>query len=581
MPKKTSDVVRTLRVFQSVQPRALRTLILIGGLAFIGGLSEAATLVMITAAAVGLTDPSTSAALGPLSLSRSQALWVAAGLVIVTFATSWAQATLIARMGADSARRARSQLLDAFHNSSYQRKSEDRLALLQEALTTYVDRFAISFNSLSNLLAGSLNLLSFAAAAVMVSPQAALALVFIGGLMQIVLRPASKRTRAASQALASQRRSYAEGATESVLMARELAVFGVTEEAGQRLGALDQAVSHQFFQARFLAAFTPKIYQCVAFALVVAGLAALGSTDSADLAGIGAVVLLLLRSLSYGQQLVTSVQQASESRPFVDRLIDLTDSYRAEARHPGVRPIGALESIDLDRVCFSYPSRSDVLTELDLHLDAGETLGLIGPSGGGKSTLVNLLLRLYEPGSGTISMNGMPLQEIRSSDWHKRTAIVPQDPRLLLGSIADNIRFLRPMDDDRVVEAARAANIEPFILSLPQGFDSPVGEMGAGLSGGQRQRICIARALAGRPDLLVLDEPTSALDGESEAAIQRTLEELKGKVTMIIVAHRISTLSICDRLAVLNEGRLTAVGTAAELAVDSPYFREAVRLSGL
>ena len=148
---------------------------------------------------------------------------------------------------------------------------------------------------------------------------------------------------------------------------------------------------------------------------------------------------------------------------------------------------------------------------------------------------------------------------------------MPQEPRLLHGSLADNIRFLREIDDNSVEAAARDANIEGFIRSLPDGFDSPVGELGMGLSGGQRQRICIARALAGKPDLLVLDEPTSALDGDSETAIQRTLESLKGGVTMVLVAHRLSTLSICDRLVVMKDGRIENVGTPEELLGSSEY----------
>lgn len=195
--------------------------------------------------------------------------------------------------------------------------------------------------------------------------------------------------------------------------------------------------------------------------------------------------------------------------------------------------------------------------------------------------MVNVLLRLYEPTSGEVLVNGVALHDVDDNEWHRRVAIVPQEPRLTHGTIADNIRFLRDLDDESVQQAAVEAHIDGFIRTLPAGYDSPVGELGMGLSGGQRQRICIARALAGKPDLLVLDEPTSALDGESEAAIQRTLQQLKGQVTMVIVAHRLSTLSICDRLLVLEDGRLVASGSADDLAESSPYYREAMRLAGL
>ena len=157
------------------------------------------------------------------------------------------------------------------------------------------------------------------------------------------------------------------------------------------------------------------------------------------------------------------------------------------------------------------------------------------------------------------------------------TAIVPQEPRLLHGTIAENIRFFRDLSDEAIEAAAEGANIASFIRSLPHGFDSAVGELGQNLSGGQRQRICIARALAGNPQLLVLDEPTSALDGESEAAIQATLSDLKGQVTMFIVAHRLSTLSICDRIMVVEGGRIADLAQPTELLERSTYFSEATQ----
>ena len=154
-------------------------------------------------------------------------------------------------------------------------------------------------------------------------------------------------------------------------------------------------------------------------------------------------------------------------------------------------------------------------------------------------------------------------------------------PRLIHGTIAENIRFLRQIDDAAVRQAAQDANIAEYIESLPLGYESPVNELGTSLSGGQRQRICIARALAGNPDLLVLDEPTSALDGESEEAIQRTLQNLTGRVTMLIVAHRMSTLTICDRLVLLSGGTVLDAGTADELRESSRYYRDAIRRAGL
>ena len=175
----------------------------------------------------------------------------------------------------------------------------------------------------------------------------------------------------------------------------------------------------------------------------------------------------------------------------------------------------------------------------------------------------------------------MPLSKVDDQEWHRNTAIVPQEPRLLAGTIGDNIQFLRDFTPDALHRAADEAHIGSFVRTLQHGFASPVGELGQGLSGGQRQRICIARALAGGPQLLVLDEPTRALDGESESAVQATLTALSGRVTMLLVAHRLSTLSICDRIMVVDKGQITALGTPAELRDSSPYYREAMTHAGL
>ena len=439
----------------------------------------------------------------------------------------------------------------------------------------------MAFTSLIAMLTSALNLASFAVIALIINVRAVGALVVVGGLVLAVQRPVTRRTKRASRALVAQREAYAQGATESVLLARELAVFGTSRAASDQLMELDQKVATQFERTRMLSTLTPRLYQVSAFSLIIAVLAVLSSAEISDLAGVAAVALILLRSLTYGQLLLTSAQSVAEFRPYLDSLTKLIDSYQAAPRHRGTTPVGELETIEFKGTNFAYEATTPVLRDVDLAIRSGETIGIVGPSGAGKTTLVNLLLRLYEPTCGSILVNGVDITAVDDVEWHRRTAIVPQEPRLVHGTIRENIRFLRDIDHAAVERAANEANIGPFIAGLAEGFDAPVGELGGGLSGGQRQRICIARALAGNPDLLVLDEPTSALDGESEAAVQHTLEALKGRVTMVIVAHRLSTLAICDRIVVVNDGTIAAVGSPAELRDSSPYYREALGHAGL
>jgi ABC-type multidrug transport system fused ATPase/permease subunit len=199
-----------------------------------------------------------------------------------------------------------------------------------------------------------------------------------------------------------------------------------------------------------------------------------------------------------------------------------------------------------------------VLGPIDLEIARNEVVGVVGNSGAGKSTIVDLLARLRHPTSGSLLINGHDARGFSSSSWAARIACVPQEPVVLAGTVADNIRWFRELDFDHLAEAARQANIADEINAWPEGFDTQVGQGGTQLSVGQRQRICLARALAGRPDMLLLDEATSALDNASEERIRAALDALKGSVTMVIVAHRPSTLSLCDRIVRIDDGTLRA-----------------------
>jgi ABC-type multidrug transport system fused ATPase/permease subunit len=211
----------------------------------------------------------------------------------------------------------------------------------------------------------------------------------------------------------------------------------------------------------------------------------------------------------------------------------------------------------------------------------GEVIGIVGPSGAGKSTLVQLILRLREPTSGRVLADGRELPQLSLDNWYERVTFVPQEPRLFSGTVADNIRFFRDVKREDVERAAMLANVHDEILSWPSGYTTPVGERGSQLSLGQRQRLCIARSLVGDPDVIVLDEPTSSLDPRSESLVREALSALGSKVTLFIIAHRLSTLDTCDRIMVLHAGRLQGFDEPRRLEHSSPFYREALRLSGL
>ena len=232
-------------------------------------------------------------------------------------------------------------------------------------------------------------------------------------------------------------------------------------------------------------------------------------------------------------------------------------------------------------VTFCYPSRADTPALDAFHLDvrAGENVALVGPSGAGKTTVFQLLLRFYDPQAGVVRVDGVDLRLADPKDLRTRLAVVPQDPVIFATSVLENVRYGRPDATEAEVRAAcEAAYAAEFIAELPEGYESHLGERGVRLSGGQRQRLAIARAILADRPILLLDEATSALDSQSERVVQLALERLMAHRTVLIIAHRLATVRHADRIVVIDRGRIVASGTHDELVALNPLYARLARL---
>jgi len=353
--------------------------------------------------------------------------------------------------------------------------------------------------------------------------------------------------------------------------------FGETAEA-----AFDTARQRIKQRAALISVVILLVLGAVGVMLWVGGMDVIaGKITPGDLAAFVFYSLIVGSSFGTISEVIGELQSAAGAADRIAELLKTSNAITAPASNLQKLPERVSGAIELSDLRFSYPSRLEhfAVDGISLTVAAGETLALVGPSGAGKSTLFDLLLRFFDPQQGEIRIEGMSIHQLEPSDLRRSFALVSQNPALFYGSVDENIRYGRQQASQAEVEAAaKAAYAHDFIMKLPQGYQTKLGDAGLGLSGGQRQRLAIARALLVDAPILLLDEATSALDAESEHLIQQALPGLMAGRTTLVIAHRLATVKNADRIAVIDHGKLVALGTHQQLVATNPLYARLAEL---
>jgi ABC-type multidrug transport system fused ATPase/permease subunit len=550
----------------------------------VAGLAEAALLALVaaTASALSMGERSVHVDLGPSTVGAGVSTLFVIGIVLALLrgVLQVLLAYLPAKMSSSAMAGLRRRLFDAFTGTSWSVQAAERDGHFQSLINSHVNSTSQAVIALADGITAVMMFVTLLVSAFALSVPTALILIVSSGGLFFTLRPVSRRLRSHATELSAENVAFSKSVQEVVLMAEETQVFGASESYRDTFYAAVEDVREPYLRTRFLSSAVPAMYQSAALLLLVLALIVLSLVDTSRLAALGAVVLILIRSLTYAQNMQRAVASMDEFTPFMQRLAEAIHQYEATPQQDGDRHLPPIERLGMDDVHFSYVPGIDILRGIAFEAHRGEAIGVVGPSGAGKSSIVQLLLRLRDPGRGRVHVNGADASSFRRIEWQQRVAYVPQTSQLIHGTVAENIRFYRPELSDHDVEtAARRAHVHDEIMSWPEGYQTVVGQRASAVSGGQRQRLCLARALADRPDVLILDEPTSALDVKSEMLVQESLHRLKGDVILFLVAHRLSTLSICDRVMVIVGGQLEAIDEPSQLLTTNDFYREVTEIT--
>lgn len=411
--------------------------------------------------------------------------------------------------------------------------------------------------------------------AINISPTMTFYAVGGGAILIFVLRPFLNRTERLGRQTAGVEKQFSQFLSEHIIGMKSIKASGVERTAIANGSTHIRLLRHLSIKQSLVSTISSSFFQPAALVLVALLFLVTYHTSQFSIISFTASLYLIQKIFAYLESGQNSMQSVKALLPYANDLATFKnnlDIHRESSE--GTKPFVFKKELAFKAVSFAYDEGKIVLDSVNFSVQAGETVGIIGPSGAGKTSVADLTLRLFKPSTGSISVDGVDSNLVSLEEWRTSIGHVSQDVFLMNDTIEENIRFYnKKLTKDDIDTAAKQANIYDFIMSLPDGFKTTTGDRGVMLSGGQRQRIALARALASKPSLLILDEATSALDHESEKLIHEAITKLHRSVTVLIIAHRPSTVSEADTIIVLDKGRIVEQGSPKDLLENqNSYF---------
>ncbi len=458
---------------------------------------------------------------------------------------------------------------------------KQKLGYVQATILRDMQTTSDSIVYLSRFIISGTGLLIYLFFAINISPEVTLLTLLVGGAGVLLLFPFIRKNRDIFEKMIAVEKLISGYLIENISGAKYIKSLTVENAATEKGGGLYNRMKNLHMKIVVFRSLLSNFMQPMAMIFISVLFYYQYKSPNFNLPAFIVTVYFIQKIFTYLEGSQAAFHSVNEQIPFLKNILSFRSELENNQENPGgSSPFEFQDSLHLKNIDFSYDEGSRVLAGVDIKIKKGQVVGLIGPSGAGKSSIADLLLKFLNPGKGEILVDGVDINDIALQDWRKNIGYVSQEVFLVNDTIENNIRFYgENISDEDIENAAKLANASEFIERQKDGMKTVVGDRGVMLSGGQRQRIILARILARNPSILILDEATSALDNESELLIQKSISGLRGKMTIIIIAHRLSTVLDADTIFVLEGGRVIESGNPADLIKDTnSYFHKTYHL---